>query len=151
MKQGKLSFDFFFSTSQLWKKFCLFFMEKVQNSPFSLFFLTLFLGKKQAAFMPFIPHLCGSCSTLVSRLLHTCVEYAPHLCGLNTLFQRITPTILHNDNTRFLILQLLREITSQELRNFLKPDSQLLSTDISHRRPIVLNQIINEKRLALNE
>ena len=68
-------------------------MEKVQNSPFSLFFLTLFLGKKQAAFMPFIPHKCGSCSTLVSRLLHTSVPLAPHLCGTRATLDWNNPLI----------------------------------------------------------
>ena len=37
--------------------------------------------------MPFIPHLNGSRSTQVSRLLHTSVHHTPHLCGLNTHFQ----------------------------------------------------------------
>ena len=34
----------------------------------------------------FIPHLNGSRSTQVSRLLHTSVEYAPHLCGANAIY-----------------------------------------------------------------
>ena len=38
--------------------------------------------------MPFIPHLNGSRSTQVSRLLHTSVHHAPHLCGLSTDYQR---------------------------------------------------------------
>ena len=37
--------------------------------------------------MPFIPHLNGSRSTQVSRLLHTSVHHAPHLCGLSADYQ----------------------------------------------------------------
>ena len=29
--------------------------------------------------VPLTPHLCPACSTLVSRLLHTCVEYGSDL------------------------------------------------------------------------
>ena len=34
----------------------------------------------------FLPHKCGACSTLVSRLFRTCVQRAPHKCGRNGEF-----------------------------------------------------------------
>ena len=43
-----------------------------------------FAWEKSMFSMPFIPHLNGSRSTQVSRLLHTSVHHAPHLCGLST-------------------------------------------------------------------
>ena len=42
-----------------------------------------FVGVAAKTIKPFTPHLNGSCSTQVSRLLHTSVPLAPHKCGLS--------------------------------------------------------------------